>query len=570
MLRPLPYGSPDRLVRLYESNPERGWPEFSASQPNYLDWRAQANSWEALAATSGGTAAITSNDGAEVVPDQSGDDASSCRRWASHPRSAAIFARTRIARAATRASTIITDGLWRRAFGADPGVLGRSLSLNTVPHTIVGVLPPRFDWGAQPRAPACPFAPDPAEARGDHQLSVIGLLKPTVSLDEARAELSGIAANLARQYPADNDGWGVRLVTFYDWLIPESDARVADRAAGRGAAGAADRLRQRRESPAGARRGAPERAGDPHGDRRVAQSPAVARRDGSGVTRDARRCRRTRPRGGHRSVCWPHTRPPPSRGSTKPRSICRVLVFAGVSAFVSAALFGLIPSLQAARDPRRPGPARRQPRIDRRPRTAAPARHADHCRGRAVGRAPDRRRAPAAQLREPAAGQRRLRRGRGDDRTGDAGGPDRVRHTSQARGLLAADDHGRSRAAGHDQRLYRKQRAPERRQHLDRDASAGRAAAGRRTAVRGLARRHAGLFRDDGDSAARPRLLRKRRRRCGAIHHHHRGAGAGSTGPAKIRSARPSSRAVSAIGRIRSSASPATCEASASTLTRGR
>ena len=53
MLRPLPFGSPDRLVRLYESNLERGWPEFSASDPNFLDWRAQATSWDALAATTG-------------------------------------------------------------------------------------------------------------------------------------------------------------------------------------------------------------------------------------------------------------------------------------------------------------------------------------------------------------------------------------------------------------------------------------------------------------------------------------------------------------------------------------
>ena len=47
MLQPLPFGEPDRLVRIYESNPERGWLEFSASDPNFLDWQAQATGWEA-------------------------------------------------------------------------------------------------------------------------------------------------------------------------------------------------------------------------------------------------------------------------------------------------------------------------------------------------------------------------------------------------------------------------------------------------------------------------------------------------------------------------------------------
>jgi putative ABC transport system permease protein len=57
ILRPLPFGEPDRLVRIYESNPERGWPEYSASDPNFLDWRAQSTSWEALAAYQEGTRA---------------------------------------------------------------------------------------------------------------------------------------------------------------------------------------------------------------------------------------------------------------------------------------------------------------------------------------------------------------------------------------------------------------------------------------------------------------------------------------------------------------------------------
>jgi putative ABC transport system permease protein len=115
--------------------------------------------------------------------------------------------------------TIISDGLWRRMFGANPAVVGTTLRLNDTPHTIVGVLPASFEWGEAELLR--PLAPNPARSRSDHQISVIGLLKPTVTLEEARAELTAIAARLAQQYPEDNAGWSVRLVTFYDWLIPE-------------------------------------------------------------------------------------------------------------------------------------------------------------------------------------------------------------------------------------------------------------------------------------------------------------------------------------------------------------
>ena len=114
----------------------------------------------------------------------------------------------------------MTDGWWRRTFGADPAALGRTIPINGAPHTIVGILPPHFDWGNDLEL-LLPFAPDPARSRGDHQLSVIGRLKRDASIDTATAELKGIAANLARQYPADNEGWTVRLVSFYDWIIPE-------------------------------------------------------------------------------------------------------------------------------------------------------------------------------------------------------------------------------------------------------------------------------------------------------------------------------------------------------------
>jgi putative ABC transport system permease protein len=218
MLRPLPYADPARLIRLYESNRQRGWPEFSASHPNFLDWRAQTRSWESLAATSAGTISMTTAAGAEVLREAVvtadflptlGITPSLGRNFlADEDR---VGGNTRV--------VILTDGFWRRAFGANPAIVGAIVQLNGTPYTIVGVLPPQFQWGPDLEV-LVPLAPDPARSRSDHRLLVIGRLKPGVSLDEARTELTAVAARLAQQYPADNEGWTVRLVTFYDWLIP--------------------------------------------------------------------------------------------------------------------------------------------------------------------------------------------------------------------------------------------------------------------------------------------------------------------------------------------------------------
>jgi len=218
MLQPLPFTDPDRLVRLYESNPERGWPEFSVSDPNFLDWHAQTTSWEALAAFDVGTVSLATDPGIEVV----------FALRATSEFLPALGFRPALGRnfqpEETRPGgdtnvTIISDGLWRRAFGADPDVIGTRVRINDTPHTIIGVLPAQFGW--EEAELLRPRVLDPNRSRGDHQLSVIGLLESNVTLDRARAELTAIAAQLAEAYPADNDGWTVRLVMFDDWLVPQ-------------------------------------------------------------------------------------------------------------------------------------------------------------------------------------------------------------------------------------------------------------------------------------------------------------------------------------------------------------
>jgi putative ABC transport system permease protein len=119
---------------------------------------------------------------------------------------------------------LLSDGFWRRAFGADPSVVGRPITLNSQPYTIIGVLPASFRWGTNTDMLG-PLAPDPARHRADHRLLVIGRVAAGSSIDQARTELETIAARLGQQFPESNKGWGIVVDSFYDWLVPETTRR---------------------------------------------------------------------------------------------------------------------------------------------------------------------------------------------------------------------------------------------------------------------------------------------------------------------------------------------------------
>ena len=217
LLRPLPYGEPERLVAVYQTLPSQGVTSNGASYPNYADWAAQTKSFEKLGAVrmhdytmtglgepalvAAGT--VTSNvfpllraaplHGRGLVP--SDDDAGS-------PPVA-----------------VLSERLWRERFGGDPSAVGKTIRLDERVFTIVGVMPAAFK--TPPNVPPAeiwtPLVQDPVfsdlrEKRGGHYLTIVGRLAPSVSAAQAQAELSGIIAELARRFPKENEGWGVRLV----------------------------------------------------------------------------------------------------------------------------------------------------------------------------------------------------------------------------------------------------------------------------------------------------------------------------------------------------------------------
>jgi putative ABC transport system permease protein len=221
LLEPLPYPAPDRLLLAFESNPALGLPTFHVAGLDFLDWRAQSRSFSALAAIETARVNWTGREQPEML--QAGRVSSDFWRVVGAPRMpGGMLGRAFTAaedRPGSRHVAVLGDGLWRRRFGADPGAVGRSMTLDGEVYTIVGVAPRDLDFPNH-RDVYLPLALDPAKAdRGAHAYLALGRLAPGVSIGRAQSEMSGLAARLARQFPATNENWGVRLVPLAENLV---------------------------------------------------------------------------------------------------------------------------------------------------------------------------------------------------------------------------------------------------------------------------------------------------------------------------------------------------------------
>ena len=221
LLRPLPFPDPERLVAIWERNDEAGVARNDPSPANFLDWRDQAESFESMAAYFPVASSLTGIDEPLRVEGYrvSGDFFSVLGIGAS------------IGRALTPAddspgagaTVVLSHGLWHALFGGEPAALGRTLVLNDVPTTVVGVMPPNFSFPASAAQFWLPMAMTPEEAanRGAHYLAVIGRLKDRATLAEARSESSAIASRLAAAYPRTNEGIGVSVYPLHEEMVAD-------------------------------------------------------------------------------------------------------------------------------------------------------------------------------------------------------------------------------------------------------------------------------------------------------------------------------------------------------------
>jgi putative ABC transport system permease protein len=227
LLKPLPYPESQRLVWLREVNPSNDIPDEPASAPNYNDWRTDARSFEGVAAYTDTAMTLTGEGEPERIP-AAATSANFFRVLGVAPALGRDFQPEEEAAGKNRV-VVISHGLWRRRFGANRNVIGQTLSFGGNPYTVVGVAPPDFK-NPVPGAKAAElwlpiaFNFDESRRRSDF-LSVFARLKPGATVEQARAEMSGIGARLARDYPTTNAGWGVSVVSLHERVV--GDVRPA-------------------------------------------------------------------------------------------------------------------------------------------------------------------------------------------------------------------------------------------------------------------------------------------------------------------------------------------------------
>jgi predicted permease len=223
LVRGLPYPEADRLVVLIGNVQRAGGVERRGnSYPDHVDWRARATSFEDMAAY---TTLIATLQGADE-PERIVGEAVSAPYFTLlgvSPAHGRGFTPEEDAVPNRNAVVILSDGLWRRRFGADPAILNRTIQLGARSYTIVGIMPPGFTGVTDTAQFWEPFAQSgtPFDNRGSRGFQTLARLKPGAPLAAARAELDTISRQLAAAYPQTNDKRAVEVSPLADFVLQQ-------------------------------------------------------------------------------------------------------------------------------------------------------------------------------------------------------------------------------------------------------------------------------------------------------------------------------------------------------------
>jgi len=211
LLKPLPIPNQDRVMTIWDTNPSHGWDHNEVTMANYLDLRAQNQSFDQLALYRWWSANLTGLETPERIQGflVTGNffDAIGVKPMMGR----GFFEEEN--QPGKDAVAVITYSLWQRHFGADPNIINKTITLNTISRTIVGVMPPRFNFpkGAEVYAPLA-LTPELTRNRMTHQYYILGRLKPGVSQQSAQVDVNTIAARLEKQYSDTNTGLGAVVI----------------------------------------------------------------------------------------------------------------------------------------------------------------------------------------------------------------------------------------------------------------------------------------------------------------------------------------------------------------------
>jgi putative ABC transport system permease protein len=220
VLRPLPYPEPTRLVSLFALIPQLGIQRANVNAADYRDWRTDNHVFEDIALIRHvanfnliGAGEPERLFGARV-------SANLFKVLGSSPALGRTF--TEGEEVGHEAVAVLSDRLWRRSFGADPTIIGRAINLSGIPHIVVGVMRPDFQYPGREFQIWTPLIVDPAvlsRKLPGYDWLAVARLKPGVSLAQAQSEMDTIAKRLSATYPNTNPNTGVAVVPMLDSTV---------------------------------------------------------------------------------------------------------------------------------------------------------------------------------------------------------------------------------------------------------------------------------------------------------------------------------------------------------------
>lgn len=224
LVKPLPYADAERLVVVWEHNLPRNRMRNVVSPANYLEWKARNQSFERMAAFTQNRVTLTGNgDPQELSTIVASADLLDLLGVA--PVLGRGFVEGEDQETAAR-TLILSHATWQRQFGGDAGVIGRAITINGEPVTVVGVMPRGFEVFGLPADVYAPFrlGPSARQFLGRSWIA-LGRLKPGVTRDQAQAEMAGVMDGLRREQPDFNTGWTINVVPLREQLV--GDVRLA-------------------------------------------------------------------------------------------------------------------------------------------------------------------------------------------------------------------------------------------------------------------------------------------------------------------------------------------------------
>jgi len=227
LLKPLPYTESGQLFNVFEVRPQDGITGTGWSYANFAELREQNRIFSEMAGSQKHQLTLTGR-GEPSVVNTSVVTPELFSLFGEKPLAGRMFL-SEDGKPGAPPVVILSENLWRGPFGADPNMIGSSINLDKRSFTVIGIMPTafRFPLFTESEQLWIPLVQDPLfgswmERRGGHWLQVTGRLKPGISMTQAQAELDAIISRFAKEFPAENDGWKIRMVPLQQMIVGDA------------------------------------------------------------------------------------------------------------------------------------------------------------------------------------------------------------------------------------------------------------------------------------------------------------------------------------------------------------